>query len=60
VASHLHLGLIHLPAVANGVWAWSGGVGQQAREAKHPPVDSDVVDLDAALGAEFLDVAVGL
>jgi hypothetical protein len=26
VASHLHIGLIHLPAAANGVAAWSGGV----------------------------------
>jgi hypothetical protein len=39
--------------------AGSGSVGQQAREATHPPLDGDVVDLDAAFGEEFLDVAVG-
>jgi len=27
---------------------------------QHPPVDGDVVDLNAALDQEFFDVAVGL
>jgi hypothetical protein len=36
-----------------------GGVGQQWREAEHPPVDGHVVDLDTALGEQLLDVAVG-
>jgi hypothetical protein len=39
--------------------AGPGSLGEQAREAKHPPVDGDVVDLDTAFGEEFLDVAVG-
>jgi hypothetical protein len=55
----LHIGLVHLPEVTDGVSARSGGVDQQRREPLHPPVDRDVVDLDAALGEEFLDVAVG-
>ena len=25
----------------------------------HPPVDGDVIDLDTALGQQFLDIAVG-
>jgi hypothetical protein len=29
------------------------------REPLHPPVDGDVVDLDAAFGEQLLDVAVG-
>jgi hypothetical protein len=56
---HLDIGLIHLPAAADGVAAGPGGVGQQRREAQHPAVDRDVVHLDTPLGEEFLDVAVG-
>jgi hypothetical protein len=39
--------------------AWPGSLGQ-GREALDPPVDGDVVDLDAAFGQQLLDVAVGL
>ena len=39
--------------------AGPGSLGEQGREAEHPPVDRDVVDLDAAFGEQFLDVAVG-
>jgi hypothetical protein len=35
-----------------------GSLGQQWREAQHPPIDSDVVDLDATLDQEFFDVAI--
>jgi hypothetical protein len=42
------------------VSARPGGVGQQRGEPLHPPVDGDVIDLNAALGEQFLDVAVGL
>ena len=55
----LHIGLVHLPTITRGVAAWPGGVGQQRREPLRPPVDGDVVDLDAALGEQFLEVAVG-
>jgi hypothetical protein len=41
------------------VAAESGGVGQQRREALHPPVDGDVVDLDAAFDQQFLYISVG-
>jgi hypothetical protein len=56
---HLHIRLIHLPAVADGVPAGPSGLSQQRREAQHPPVDGDVVDLDPALGEQLFDVAVG-
>ena len=36
-----------------------GGLSEQRREPLHPPVDGDVVDLDAALGEQLLGVAVG-
>jgi hypothetical protein len=39
--------------------ARSGGIGQQRREAHHPAVDRDVVDFDAALHEQLLDVAIG-
>ena len=55
----LRIGLVDLPAVADSVAARLGGVGQQRREAHHPPVDGYVVDLDTALGEQRLDVAVG-
>ena len=35
-----------------------GCIREERREALHPAVDGDVVDLDAALAKEFLDVAV--
>jgi len=38
--------------------AWPRGLGQQRGEPLYPPVDRDVVDLDAALGEQLLDVAV--
>ena len=49
-AGHLHVRFVDLPAVPDGVPAGPGGVGQQWREPLDPPVDGDVVDLDAALG----------
>jgi hypothetical protein len=39
--------------------ALAGGLGQQRHEPLDPPVDREVVDLDAALGEEFLEVAGG-
>jgi hypothetical protein len=42
------------------VAAWPGGVGEQRCEPLHLAVDGDVVDLDAALGQQLFEVAVGL
>jgi hypothetical protein len=57
--SDLHVGLVDLPAIADAMPARPSGVGQQRREALDPAVDSDMVDLDAALGEQLLDIAVG-
>jgi hypothetical protein len=38
--------------------AWSGSLGEQSGEPLHPPVDADVVDLDATLGEQLFDIAV--
>jgi hypothetical protein len=39
--------------------AGPGGLGQHGREPLHPSIDGDVVDLDPALGEQFLDIAIG-
>jgi hypothetical protein len=57
--SHLHIRLVHLPAVTHDVSARPSSIGQQRRESQHPPVDRHVVHLDTTLGEQFLDVAVG-
>ena len=36
-----------------------GGLDEQRSEPLHPPVDGDVVDFDAALGEQLLDVPIG-
>jgi len=54
----LHIRLVDLPAITDGMAAWPGSLGQQGREALDPPVDGDVVDLHAAFGQQLLDVAV--
>jgi hypothetical protein len=36
-----------------------GRVDQQRAEPPHPPVDGDVINLDAALGKQLLNVPVG-
>jgi hypothetical protein len=52
-----HLRLVHRPSISHGVSTWAGGLGQQRREPKHPSIHGDVVDLDAPLGQQFLEVA---
>jgi hypothetical protein len=59
LARDLHVRLVHLPAISHAMPARPGGVDQQRREAQHPPVDGDVVDLDATLDEQLFDVAVG-
>jgi hypothetical protein len=54
----LHLGLVHVPAVTDPVAAGSSSLGQQRREAPHPPVHHHVVNLDTGLDEQLLDVAV--
>jgi hypothetical protein len=58
-AGELDVGLIDKPSVAHRVPRRAGGVDELGREGLHPPVERSGVDLDAALGEQFLDVAVG-
>jgi hypothetical protein len=43
-AGDLHIGLVDLPAITDGMAAGPGSLGQQRREPLDPPVDGDVVD----------------
>jgi hypothetical protein len=58
-ARDLEIGLIDKPAVAARVAGRSGGVDELRGECLHPPVYRHVIHLDAALGQQLLDVAVG-
>jgi hypothetical protein len=49
-ASHLHVGLVNLPATANSMPAEPSAVGKQWRELLDPPADGDVIDLHAVFG----------
>src|SRR4029450_5548523 len=51
--------LADVPPAARRVSGDAGGLGQQWGEPLDPAVDRDVVDLDAAFGEQFFDVAVG-
>jgi len=50
--------LIDEPAVTDTVPARPRSLDDEWRETLHPPIDSDVIDIDAALGEKFLDVSV--
>jgi hypothetical protein len=56
-AGDLHVRLVHEPTVANRTPARPNRVREERREALQPPEDGDVIDLDAALGEEFLQIA---
>ena len=57
--SDLEVGLIDVPAIPDDVLTGPSGLGELRREPLDPPVDAHVVDLDAALGQQLLDVSVG-
>jgi len=59
LAGHFDVGLIDEPPVTGEVTGWPGFLDELRGEALHPPVDGDVVDGDAALGHQFLDVTIG-
>ncbi|OHV31447.1 hypothetical protein CC117_25920 [Parafrankia colletiae] len=59
-AGDLHIRFIDEPSVAGTVPVGPGRVHEQGREALYPPVDRDVIDLEAVFGQELLDVPVGL
>ena len=59
LAGDLDVGFIDKPSIPRRVPSRASRVNEFGREGLHPPVDRDVVDLDATFGEKFLDVAVG-
>ena len=55
----LQVDLIHMPAVPDDVATSGSGLGELRCEPMHPPVHRDVVDFDAALRQELLDIPEG-
>jgi hypothetical protein len=55
-AGDLDIRLVDVPPITGGVAAEPSDVDEQRREALDPPVDGDVVDLDAAFDQQFLDI----
>ena len=57
--SDLQVGLIDVPAIPDDVPTGPGCLGELGCEPLHPPVHGHMVNHDAALSEEFLDVSVG-
>jgi hypothetical protein len=57
--SDLDVGLVDEPAIPGQVPDRPGRVDQQGCEPLHPPIEGDVVDLDATLGERLFEVPVG-
>ena len=55
-AGDLDVGLVDEPSVPHHMAAGSRGLDEQRREMLNPPIDGDVVDIDAAFREEFFDV----
>jgi hypothetical protein len=53
------VGLVDEPAVTAAVTGGTGGVDEKRREALHPSVHADMIDVDAPFGQQLLEVAVG-
>jgi hypothetical protein len=58
-AGHLHIPLIDEPPVTRSVTARAGGLCELRSKTLHPPVDTDVIDGDAAPGQQLPGVPVG-
>jgi hypothetical protein len=54
----LQVGLVDEPSIARGVAAWSRSLYELRSEPLRPPEDGDVIDHDASLGQQFLDVPI--
>ena len=55
----LDVGLVDKPPIPGQVPDRPGRVDQQRGEPLHPPIECDVVDLDATLGEKLFEVPVG-
>jgi hypothetical protein len=59
LTSDLQVGLVDKPPVTGSVAARPGRLDELGGEPLDPPVDSDVIDGDSAIGQQLLDVPVG-
>ena len=57
-AGDFDVGLIHEQARPDDTAARAGPVDRQRRETLRPPEQGDVIDLDAALREEFVEIAI--
>jgi hypothetical protein len=53
------VGLIHEPPITGDVSARSCSVDEQRSEPRHPPIDGHMINLDATLGQQLLNVSIG-
>jgi hypothetical protein len=58
-AGDLDVGFVDEPAIPARVPGRAGGVDELRGEGLHPPVHGHMIDGDAALGEQLLNVAVG-
>jgi hypothetical protein len=56
----LDIGLIDEPPITWRVPAGLGRINQQRCEPLHPPVDSDMIDVDTTLGQQLFGVTVDI
>ena len=57
-AGDFHIRFINKPAATNRVATRPSRVNQQRREALHPPLDGDVINLDTAFGEQLFNITV--
>ena len=57
-AGNPDVGIIDKPAIADTVARWSSRLDDQRSEALHPPIDRNVINLDATLSQELFNVSV--
>jgi hypothetical protein len=58
-ACDLRVGFVEEPAATDTVTRRSGGVDELSREGPQPPVQGDVIDVDATFDQQVLDIPVG-
>jgi len=59
LARDLHVSLVGEPPVTRSAAARPGSLDELRGEPLHPPVDSDVIDGDTALGQQLFQVPAG-
>jgi hypothetical protein len=53
------MGFINKPAATNRMSTRPSRVNQQRRETLHPPINRDVINVDATFIEQFFNIAIG-